>query len=263
MNKLIKKHIIKDFSIDEFDAVESTMDITRVMPDKHGSFTKNQTNGRGKNGRKWESKTGNLFFSVSVKPKNKTPDEIGQLSFVTAITLIATIENVLQEIKGIYAPNLPNDYLTKSLDIKCKWPNDVLINGKKVAGILIESEIDQSKNEMKYVVIGMGVNVIHSPENVMYPATNLSKEGIKIDATDLMKYFVSNFNEVYQDWLESGFSIIRKAWLENAYKLNEEISVNIDNETTTGIFKDLDDTGTLLIEEKNGNIKKILSGDVF
>jgi BirA family biotin operon repressor/biotin-[acetyl-CoA-carboxylase] ligase len=247
MNKLIKKHIIKDFSISEFDVMESTMDITRTMPDKHGSFTKNQTNGRGTNGRKWEAKIGNLFLSICVKPENKTVNEATQLSFVTAITLINTLKELSKN----------------KLNIKCKWPNDVLIDGKKIAGILLESEIDRTKNEMKYVVIGVGVNVIYSPDNVIYPTTNLAKEGIKIDATDLMKKFVSQFSESYKTWKNTGFKNIRESWLKHAYKLNEHISVKINEEKVEGVVEDLDWKGSLIIREPNGSIKTIISGDTF
>lgn len=73
MNKLIKNHIIKEFSIDEFNSIESTMYFTKNMSDKCGSFTKDQTKGRGKSGRKWEGKKGNMFLSICVKPKKTKP----------------------------------------------------------------------------------------------------------------------------------------------------------------------------------------------
>lgn len=174
-----------------------------------------------------------------------------------------TLETLLLEIKGTHASHLIKNFRIPTLEIKCKWPNDVLVNGKKIAGILIESEVDATTKEVTQAVIGIGVNVLYSPENVMYPATNLEQEGLRIDSADLMKRFVSHFNEVYKEWLNAGFKNTRKSWLENAHRLGEEISVKISEEITVGIFKDLDETGTLIIKRKYGKIIKICSGDVF
>jgi len=250
MNNLIKTHFLNNFNIQEYDVVESTMDIARTLNDRSCAFTKEQTKGRGKNDRKWEAKRGNLFLSICIKPQRQSINEVAQLSFVTSVALA----NVLKRI---------SDDNKLNLNINCKWPNDVLIDGKKIAGILLESEIKNGVGTPLTTIIGIGVNVLFSPENVMYPTTNLLNEGIKIDATELMKKLVEEFDVLYYNWLNQKFSNIRNLWLNYAYKLGKEISVKTTNITTNGIFENLDEDGTLIIRKDNGEVIEILSGDVF
>ena len=253
MKNLIKRHEIADFSIVELGTVESTMTYAKDLHDKQAVFTKNQLTARGKGGRKWEVKEGNFYLSISLIPQNKKLNELPQLSFVSAIALRDSFIEVAKKVKV-------------NLNIKCKWPNDILINDKKISGILLESELDIQKDKLKRLIIGIGVNVIFSPKcNLLYKCTDLKEEGVDINATDLMKIFFNHFDKYYNEWIDYGFTGIRNEWLKNAYNLNKEIIVkNIKGEESDrGIFLDLDNDGNIKLKHKNGNVIKIYSGDVF
>ncbi|MGX6960608.1 MAG: biotin--[acetyl-CoA-carboxylase] ligase [Rickettsia endosymbiont of Pentastiridius leporinus] len=138
--------------------------------------------------------------------------------------------------------------------VKLKWPNDVLINGKKISGILLESV---KVEEDYYLIIGIGINITHHPENIDQPTTSLSNENLPImEPQALLETLIDNFEKYYQIWEKEGFASIRKKWLEHAYKLHGNISIKYQNEIIGGIFKDIDSTGKIILQLPS---KKILS----
>jgi BirA family biotin operon repressor/biotin-[acetyl-CoA-carboxylase] ligase len=140
-----------------------------------------------------------------------------------------------------------------------KWPNDLLIDEKKVAGLLLESKI--SGENCEFVVLGIGLNIESNPDNVIFPAGNLKDFGITISIELALQNFLDEFEKLYQNWRDFGFKGIRKLWLENAYKLGEKITVKLDEEKIEGIFEDLDEEGNLVL--KTGEkILKISAADV-
>ncbi len=116
-----------------------------------------QTAGRGRRGRSWVSPPGNLYASLLLRP-SCPPEEAAQLGFVTALAVADALEEM--------APGLP--------PIACKWPNDVLVGGRKIAGILLESEIGADQN-LAFLIIGLGVNLVFAPADAEFPATSLSR----------------------------------------------------------------------------------------
>ena len=197
-----------------------------------------QSGGKGRMGRNWVSPIGNLYFSLVLTP-SKLSSEVSELSFLTAVAIGLTLFEFLCDHK-----------------INYKWPNDVLIDSKKVAGILLEKDAN-------FMVLGVGVNINSHPENTNYPACNLNEQGFQIvDKIDLLKKFLDNFSILYQKWLDFGFVPIRNLWLEKAFNLNQEIAVNLPNQSLRGIFKNLDEKGNLVLEVNN-QIQLIASGEVF
>ena len=244
---------LKNFTINIHHQLESTNSFALELGKKnqihhnHIILAKKQTAGKGRYGRVWESGEGNLYFSLFLKPQNKSAAEIANLSFVSAAAMQAAI--------GEFSPQ-------KNLKILGKWPNDILINDRKTAGILLESDAHQ--NQINFVVIGIGVNLIDHPDNTIFPATSLSNEGFgTILPEDLLSKFLEKFENLYKNWQDFGFKPIRNLWLQNAYNLNKEISVNLANQKVQGIFKDLDESGNLVLEMHNGEIKMISSGEIF
>jgi BirA family biotin operon repressor/biotin-[acetyl-CoA-carboxylase] ligase len=239
---LINKYQIAEFKLLEFDKLENTMGEVKKYDKNTVVFTTYQEKAKGKGDRKWETYRGNLYFSMLLKTKNKTKD-YSQLSFLSSV---AIRESVIQ---------LAN----KDIDIQCKWPNDVLINKKKFCGILLE--FDMQKQEL---IIGIGVNIKYFPYNTLYQATSIHNEELKnIAPLNLTKQFLFNFSNLYKIWNTEGFEKIKNLWLKNTYKFKEKIKVNCGNKKYTGIFKDLDKDGTLILEPKDDKIIYIKSGDVF
>ncbi|MFU7502216.1 MAG: biotin--[acetyl-CoA-carboxylase] ligase, partial [Candidatus Tisiphia sp.] len=215
-----------------FDEIDSTsfeaIRMAKDCPDKnYVILAKNQTKSRGRNSRIWHSSLGNLHVSILLNHKINL-SYIPQLSFVMAIVVYKTI----------------NSLSTRSENsIKLKWSNDVLINDKKVSGILLESI---SINNNNYLIIGVGINVKGSPLNIDQLATNLSDENIEVkDLEYLLELLMINFEKYFSRWKQEGFSKIRQYWLKRAYKLGKMVTVNDGNTKISGIFKDIDENGSI------------------
>ena len=244
--------IYKKFTIQSYETLESTNSLafelakSGIINHNHVIEAKTQTKGKGRYGRKWHSSAGNLYFSLLLKP-NKDIYFSSLLSFVGVTAMGQAIVEVVNN---------------KHCDISYKWPNDILINNKKTAGLLLES--DCHKNKTNFVIIGIGVNITTNPENTLYPATSINNEfQCQIGPKTLLTTFLDQFETLYQNWLNFGFTATRNLWLKNASNLNKEINVNLPNEQLKGIFKDLDHNGNLILELKDKTIKQISSGEVF
>lgn len=198
-----------------------------------------QTKGRGRRGRKWFDGEGNLFFSQGLRFPLRF---LGQLVCLSSLSLWQTIDALLP------APHKVN----------IKWPNDILIDGQKVSGTLLE------KGANDYLIIGTGVNIRRAPasEELVYPVCCLASCGINIDRTEFLRSYINNFDKNYALWQSSGFAEIRRQWLAAVKGLGEEISVHMTAGNTVGIFSGLGEDGELLLET-DGKVKRIYAGDIF
>lgn len=197
-----------------------------------------QTGGRGRRGRAWDSLTGNLFVSFAFPAALK---DASRLIFIVSLGLLETVRR-----------------LKPGIDVCLKWPNDVLVNGGKVSGILME------KAAGDYMVVGIGVNVAAAPrrEDILYPVASLREAGLVIDRLDFLKEYVGVFDDLLAEWKEKGFAPLRERWLANAKNLGKEINVHMEHEDKKGIFNGVDENGALLLETPSG-IEKIYAGDIF
>jgi BirA family transcriptional regulator, biotin operon repressor / biotin---[acetyl-CoA-carboxylase] ligase len=203
-----------------------------------------QTAGRGRRGREWMSPPGNLYSSIVLRPQCRA-SVAAQLGFVAALGVADAI--------GELAP---------AIQPHCKWPNDLLANGKKVCGILLETEMAASERP-DFVVLGIGVNLASSPTDTPYPATSLAEEGAPgIAAMMMLTAFIRNFAERLTCWRENGFAPIREVWLAKAIGLGGPIQVRLERDTLDGRFLDLDDDGALMIDMPGGS-RRIAAGEVF
>jgi BirA family biotin operon repressor/biotin-[acetyl-CoA-carboxylase] ligase len=142
-----------------------------------------------------------------------------------------------------------------------KWPNDILLDGAKVAGILLEA-VTQPGGASS-VVIGIGVNVRHSPTDVSYPATALSKCGVAASAESLFTALSDAWVDQEFRWNEGqGFPALREHWLERASGLGSPIAVRIGDEELRGTFETIDNEGRLIIRRSDGSARAISAGDV-
>ena len=246
MTKITKNY--KNFTIHQYDELESTNKLAFELAN-NGQLQENeiiladsQTRGKGRLNRDWVSPKGNLSFSLILKPQiNKS--QTHHLSFIAICALRQTIEEISQN---------------SDLKIENKWPNDLIINNKKLAGILLESKIGSS---LEFCILGIGLNINSNPKNTIFPAGNLNDLNILAKKDEILEIFLNNFQKLYQNYQNFGFKTIRTLWLQKAYKLNQEITVNLGQERLTGIFRNLDNEGNLELEIDQ-KLQKITTADI-
>ncbi len=205
-----------------------------------------QTAGRGRRGRAWVSTEGNLFFSALLRPK-AGPARAAELSFATAVAL----QEALASVTG------------QGARFALKGPNDVLLDGAKVAGILLESATGHD-GALEFLVIGAGVNLYHFPGETPYPATSVAAAlGLDIAARDLLKAILPRLSFWVAQWERDGFTALRDAWLARAAGVGARITVRLAQETLEGTFAGLGADGALDLKLDNGSRRAITAGDVF
>ncbi|HLF58510.1 MAG TPA: biotin--[acetyl-CoA-carboxylase] ligase [Alphaproteobacteria bacterium] len=232
-----------------FETIDSTNDEARRRalagaPEGTAVAADAQTAGRGRQGRRWDSPPGNLYCSLLLRP-GCSAAKGANLSFAAALAVADAIEPVLPD----------------GVELHFKWPNDVLLNGKKVAGILLESEIKGER--LEWIVVGVGVNVARFPADAMYPATSLAAMGCRnVTVREVMEPYLDYIRVWYGRWQNEGFEPLRAAWLARAEGLGRMIEVGLGAERIRGTFMDLDSDGALVLESE-GSSRRITAGDVF
>jgi BirA family biotin operon repressor/biotin-[acetyl-CoA-carboxylase] ligase len=145
--------------------------------------------------------------------------------------------------------------------LRLKWPNDVLLDGAKLAGILLEAE--PLPDGRFAVVVGIGVNVVAAPDGLPYPATALQTLGIGIQATQLFQALSDGWANVERVWNNGrGFAAVRRLWLDRAAGLGEDVAVRVGDEVYSGVFETIDEEGRLVIRSHNGMMRTIAAGEV-
>jgi BirA family biotin operon repressor/biotin-[acetyl-CoA-carboxylase] ligase len=197
-----------------------------------------QTAGRGRRGRAWDMAEGNLAATLLLRPE-ASQAITGQLSFAAALAAAEMVQH--------FAPGAA---------VTVKWPNDVLTEGRKIAGILLEGGKD-------WLAIGIGVNLAHHPEGMAFPATSLPQLGIAPPSCDqAIGLLAARFAHWYDAWMENGFEALRAAWLKRASGLGAPITARLPHETRAGVFEGIDASGALLLKEGT-QVRAIAAGEVF
>lgn len=204
-----------------------------------------QTSGRGRRGRVWETGEGNLAATL-LMVTDKPPAEAAQISFVAALAVA--------DLLAAYVP--------PSL-ISLKWPNDPLLAGLKVSGILVESGTLTSGG--LWIAVGIGINLAHKPINSERPATAITTHRAApppsaLEATEVLADAFARWSGV---WTSVGFPAIADAWTARAHGLGEACVARLDTETVTGIAEGLDSDGALRLRLPDGRLRRITAGDVF
>lgn len=207
-----------------------------------------QTAGRGRRSRTWTTERGNLAASLLVIDP-APPALAPTLSFVAGVALHAAVVDV------------GGPALAERLALK--WPNDLLLDGRKVAGILVEGENLPSRRMA--VVIGIGVNCASHPEVTGgIPATDFAARGIAVEADALFPTLAARMAEEIAAWKRgAGFAEVRSAWLQRATGLGQPIRVNLADRAVDGRFEALDDAGRLVLTRPDGRRETFSAGDVF
>lgn len=242
------------YRLHALDSVGSTMDEARRLAEagaEEGTlvWAREQTAGRGRLGRGWDSPRGNLYLSLVLRP-DCPPAQAAQLGFVAALAVGEAIGSISPPVNVTY-----------------KWPNDVLLHDQKVAGLLLESRSAPGNapgGGLDWLILGVGANVASFPRETTFPATSLRFQGVtEVGEIDLLEAFCRYFMNWASRWLDEGFAPVRAAWLRHAHRLGEEIEVRLPKQTLHGIFADLDAEGHLLLDMPDGERRRIAAGEIF
>ncbi|MDX1484380.1 MAG: biotin--[acetyl-CoA-carboxylase] ligase [Alphaproteobacteria bacterium] len=237
------------YRLEALDAVPSTNDeaLARAAagaPEGTLITARSQSAGRGRRGRQWESAEGNLFLSLVLRPE-------GGIAAAAAIGFAG----------GLAVAETLDEALGGSADIALKWPNDVLVGGRKASGLLIERA---GSGAGAALVLGVGINLVSHPEGTAFPATDVvAAGGTRLTPDAALAGFRAAFLARYRQWQSDGFAPLRADWLARARGLGRPITVEIEGRRYDGIFRGIDADGALELDLGAGGVKKITAGDVF
>jgi BirA family biotin operon repressor/biotin-[acetyl-CoA-carboxylase] ligase len=235
--------------LEAYDTLASTNEtaLARARAGERGPLwitASRQTAGRGRRGRAWMSEPGNLHATLLLTDPSP-PHRAPELSFVAALAL----HDALLEV----APSLAARF-------RIKWPNDILVDGAKAAGILIEAE---SGSPMA-VAVGIGVNCARHPAATAFPATDLAALGLSVAPQDLLRVLSRTMRHRLAQWdAGCGLAAIRADWLQRAEGIGRRLRVAVGAQEFEGAFETLDRDGRLILRLDDGSARTIAAGDVF
>lgn len=217
-----------------------------------------QTEGRGRRGRQWETPHGNLAASLLVVPECD-PAVTATLGFVAGVALNRTLASLV--------PGATVKFGIDGADgqgggrIALKWPNDVLADGAKLAGILLEAQ--KRPDGRMAIVIGMGVNVVAAPEGLPYPAASIAGLGWQVTAQQILAALSDEWVDAVELW-DNGRNVtgILSLWRQSAAGIGAPVAVSRDGEVVRGVFETIDDAGRLIVRANDNSRVAITAGDV-
>jgi BirA family biotin operon repressor/biotin-[acetyl-CoA-carboxylase] ligase len=219
----------------------------RETPEGTIVLAERQTVGRGRRGRSWFSPDGSgLYLSLVLRPK-VVPAEAPKMTLMTAVAVC--------DVLIPYLPSLP----------RVKWPNDILVGGRKIAGIL--TEISTEPDAIDYVVVGLGLNVNvparQFPKEIRDKATSILVETGKVHSrAAILRSFLEHFERIYALFREGRFRLILDRWKAFAGTTGQRARVDQIGRVLTGEIQDVDENGSLLLRDEKGNLHRIVSGDI-
>jgi BirA family biotin operon repressor/biotin-[acetyl-CoA-carboxylase] ligase len=230
------------FHVQHHERLDSTNDAVRQLAAAgapHGTVVHadEQSAGRGRFGRTWYSPPGNLYLSVMLR-LDRPVSATAELGFVTALTVADAVDALLP----------------KQIKSTLKWPNDVLVDDGKIAGILIE-QADAAQ------IIGVGLNVLEAPRNAPYKTATLVGSGGIATVDGARDLLLESLAKHLDAWLEHGFAPIRAAWLARAHPIGTSLRASIGGRTEEGLFAGLDEDGAMLLDTPDGR-KRIVAAEV-
>lgn len=228
-----------------YENISSTMEKARELaregaPDQSVVIARSQKKGRGRLQRTWFSKKGGLYFTLILRPQ--IPAISGFLvNFITSTALAETIRNYT------------------GVEAMVKWPNDILVDGRKLSGML--SEMEAEEELVTFINIGIGLNVNNDPSKDEPTATSLARElGRKLHRRSLLTLFLDNLAAKLEDLT---LDTAVRDWKKYTMTIGRQVKIITTKETTEGRAVDVDDSGALLLELPDGEVKKIIYGDCF
>jgi BirA family biotin operon repressor/biotin-[acetyl-CoA-carboxylase] ligase len=229
----IHRHVLIGSTNDE------TLRLAREgAPDGTVVVAEQQTAGRGRQGRQWISPPGNLYVSFLIRTERFpgfTPARAAEIGFVAALAVADALDTAIA-------------------GSRLKWPNDVLLAGAKVAGILTELASDA-------IVIGIGINVAHAPPDMPYPVTSVAALGATVSPDALLTTLADHLDQRLLAWHTAGFATIREAWLQRGPEPGQALTARAGSGRVTGTFAGLAEDGALLLATADG-LRRIVAGEV-
>lgn len=216
---------------------------TQQLPEGSLFLAASQSNGRGRLGRSWESPRGGLWFSLVLRPTVNL-QKAALLSLVFAVALAQSLEQYIKH------------------PCKIKWPNDLIIDGHKAGGILLEASGEMDAPDFVVAGFGINVNIQEFPEPIQQLATSLALiTGELYDLNQLLAHLVLGLEEAYDLFLKEGMGPFLKLYKSRCIHMNQPIAINLGKHQVVGIHRDIDDNGNLIIEE-DGQLVRVSAGDV-
>lgn len=223
----------------------STMAVAKELarndcPDFTTVIAGRQTGGRGRLNRLWLSEEGGLYFTMVLRP-DLPPVFSFRVSFLASLTLARLLRDLFQ------------------IDASVKWPNDILVNERKISGML--SELEAEADRLAFINIGLGINVNNDPSTVQPEATSIRKIlGRKVSKKDILSRYLDAFENKMQT---TDFDRVVQDWKQYTVTLNRDVRVVTNKKVITGRAVDVDDTGALILKCADGSLQKIIYGDCF
>ncbi|WP_405324823.1 biotin--[acetyl-CoA-carboxylase] ligase [Methanobrevibacter sp.] len=217
------------------DAKEGTVLISEI-----------QTNARGRLGKKWEAPEGGIWMSLILRPQ-VPPARIGLITLATGVAIAKSIRSL-------------------GVDARIKWPNDVLIHGKKISGVL--TEVNATFNEIDWIVVGIGIDsnlkLEDFSEDIRIGTTTLTEElPAKVDENELIAIFLNEFEKVYELYKDGEIETILKDWRDLADTIGKYVNITqTGGKITQGYVVGINNEGSLIIERQDGALEKIISGEL-
>lgn len=239
------------FRVEEVAEIDSTNEACRqraLLGEPSGLVLRadRQTRGRGRRGRDWVSPPGNLYTSILLRPL-RPAREVATIGFAAVVALADVVEALLPP----------------GVDVRHKWPNDLLLGGAKVSGILLEAQASDA-GPSGFVVLGIGVNIDSHPADMPYPATDLGAAGAApIAPRGLLDRLLAAFAPLYEEWEAVGFAAIEGRWRRRALGVGQPIEIRLQDRVLNGVFCDLDRDGALILAQADGSERRISAGDVY
>ncbi len=238
------------YQVSSFETISSTNTIAVQSARESGAnlnwyVAGEQTAGRGRRGRQWQSLKGNLAASLSiVLPPNTPAPEL--LGFVAGVAFAETIKQLLGE---------------QGENVALKWPNDLLLSGAKLAGILLESEMLASGRRV--VIVGFGLNVKSAPGGLAYPTACLNDINPALTSSDIFTRLSDIWVECFDQWnFDDGRTEVLARWRDLAAGIGHPIEIVRSRDTIAGIFETIDEHGRLIVRSPSGTCEKVTTGDV-
>lgn len=235
------------YRLQRHDSLPSTMDEARRAaeagePEVLAVWAGEQTAGRGRQGRGWSSPPGNLYLTLLLRPEGPPPVGV-QYGFLAGLALAEALSQSVAAER-----------------IRLKWPNDVMLDGAKMAGILLESRAMGER--LDWLLIGMGVNLASAPADTPYRAAFLAESGVELAPGLLLERLLARLAAWRERLAAHGFAAVRQAWLARAYGLGRPLTARLPQGEVAGRFEDLDADGALVLLSADGARRRVTAADV-
>lgn len=238
----------------EFHELDSTNAALKRIAEQGGEveegllvWAKSQTGGRGRSGRTWQSPPGNVYASFLLKAP-EAPASAPEVGFMAALA----VRDAILDLPRHNAPPPP---------LSLKWPNDVLVEGKKVSGILAELATDPDGRN--WIVLGIGINLIPvDVPDALYPVAALSDYQVDTTPAHTLTIVAREISKWLDIWRTGGFQVVRTAWTDAGPQAGMPLSVRLSEGPVAGTYAGLDASGALLLDTPQGR-RSLLVGDVM